>query len=135
MFVGDVCGDKCLTHDTSKCICQEVEFQRGGTSYCCSPKDMPCQYDNKTMNVICPRGRVIPWTTKCHGSCPSTKFNFMAIKTNCSFAEDHHCPNSHWVSKICDEHGNKTDVSFYCEDGTLCPESNGRFTFQQCYEK
>ena len=139
MVVGDFCGDKCLTHDSSKCICGNVEFRRGSTSYCCTPKDMPCQYENKTntngMNVICPKGKVMPWTSTCHGSCPSTRFNFMAIETNCSLAEDDHCPSSHWVSKICDGLGDRTDVSFYCEDGILCPTSNGRFKVQQCYEK
>ena len=137
MVVGDICGDKCLTHDCSKCICGGVEFQRGSTSYCCTPKDMPCQYENKTngMNVICPKGKVIPWTRKCYGYCPSTEFSFMAIETNCSFVEDDHCPNSHWVSKICDENGSITDMSLYCEDGISCPVSNGRFRFRQCYEK
>ena len=134
-FVGDICGDKCLTHDASECICGGTEFQRGNASYCCTPKDVPCRYENKTngRNVICPKGKIIPWTSKCHGVCPSTAFNILAIKANCSFVRDDYCPSTQWVSKICNV--NETDVNFYCENGISCPAANGRFRFRQCYKK
>ena len=140
IITGRICGDKCLggsykIRDKSFCQCQDEKFSRMDGYYCCIPDNVTCSMNG--WDVKCPKGKKLPWNTFCQekGQCPIAKSNetYTALKSDCSFQENMHCPTSPFdVSKIC-SNDIQLEIKGYCRTENVCQRAIGVLDYKQCY--
>ena len=140
-FEGWICGDKCLTFfRRSTCTCGDEQFSsKDSAYYCCTPKNVTCTKSKFNNNVICPKGKKLPWNTFCkdQNQCPISTRSVTALTTNCSDVNNQYCPNSdRYTSKICtDSIKSVRPIDKYCEIAKACPRPKGGNTYKQCFNQ